>query len=81
MFSTGERETLTPQPFPQDFLNGGNLLIFYEISGPEPKVRPVIVYIHGGKFAWGSGNLSDGTVFAAYADVVFIAINYRLGVL
>ncbi|CAL8094811.1 unnamed protein product [Orchesella dallaii] len=49
--------------------------------GPEPKVRPVIVYIHGGKFAWGSGNLSDGTVFAAYADVVFVTINYRLGVL
>jgi len=52
-----------------------------KFPGPEPKVRPVIVYIHGGKFAWGSGNLSDGTVFAAYADVVFVAINYRLGVL
>lgn len=49
--------------------------------GPEPKVRPVVVYIHGGKFAWGSGNLSDGTVFAAYADCVFVTINYRLGVL
>lgn len=44
-------------------------------------MRPVVVFIHGGKFAWGSGNLSDGTVFAAYADCIFITINYRLGIL
>ncbi|CAG7720189.1 unnamed protein product [Allacma fusca] len=48
---------------------------------PEPKLRPVLVFIHGGKFSWGSGNLSDGTVLSAYADIVFVTLNYRLGVL
>jgi acetyl esterase/lipase len=49
--------------------------------GPDPKLKPVLVYIHGGKFSWGSGNLVDGTVLAAYGDVVFVSLNYRLGVL
>jgi len=53
----------------------------FVFAGPDPKVRPVLVYIHGGKFSWGSGNLSDGTVVAAYGDVVFVSFNYRLNVL
>ncbi|XP_035701306.1 neuroligin-4, X-linked [Folsomia candida] len=51
------------------------------VPSPDAKPKPVIVYIHGGMFAWGSGNLVDGTVFAAYSDVVFVSINYRLGIL
>ncbi|OXA46621.1 Neuroligin-4, X-linked [Folsomia candida] len=49
--------------------------------GPDAKLKPVLVYIHGGMFAWGSGNLVDGTVMAAYSDVVFVSINYRLSIL
>jgi carboxylesterase type B len=45
------------------------------------KLKPVLVFIHGGKFSWGSGNLYDGTLLSAYADVLFVTINYRLGVL
>ncbi|XP_035713030.1 neuroligin-4, Y-linked [Folsomia candida] len=56
-------------------------LNIYSPIGPEPKVRPVLVYIHGGKFSWGSGNLSDGTILAAYGDVIFVSLNYRLNVL
>ncbi len=39
--------------------------------------RPVMVWIHGGGFVAGSGNVS-GEVFAAHG-VVFVSINYRLG--
>ena len=42
---------------------------------------PVVLFIHGDSFDWGSGNLYDGSVLASYSDVVVVTINYRLGVL
>ena len=43
--------------------------------------RPVMVWIHGGAFVWGSGDTPwyDGTKFAVHGDVVVVTINYRLG--
>ena len=43
--------------------------------------RPVLVWIHGGAFAFGSGSTPwyDGTNFARNGDVVVVTINYRLG--
>lgn len=41
----------------------------------------MIVYIHGESFEWNSGNPYDGSVLAAYADVVVVTLNYRLGIL
>jgi len=43
--------------------------------------RPVMVWIHGGAFAIGSGSQSiyDGTALATRGDVVVVTINYRLG--
>ena len=45
--------------------------------------RPVLVWIHGGAFASGSGSLPwySGERFAANGDVVAVSINYRLGAL
>lgn len=45
--------------------------------------RPVMVYIHGGGHAVGSGSdpLFDGTRLAASHDVVVVTFNYRLGAL
>lgn len=43
--------------------------------------RPVMVYIHGGSYMEGTGNLIDGSVLASYGDVIVITVNYRLGVL
>ena len=45
--------------------------------------RAVLVWIHGGAFASGSGSLSwySGERFAANGDVVLVSINYRLGAL
>nr|XP_027228657.1 neuroligin-4, X-linked-like [Penaeus vannamei] len=40
---------------------------------------PVMVYIHGEAFTWGSGNLYDGGVLASYGQVTVVTMNYRLG--
>lgn len=45
------------------------------------KPKPVMVWIHGGAFMAGSGDMSDGSAFAADHDIVVVSINYRLGVL
>ncbi|XP_060814059.1 uncharacterized protein LOC132906168 isoform X2 [Bombus pascuorum] len=42
---------------------------------------PVMVFIHGESFEWNSGNLYDGTILASYGNIVFVTINFRLGIL
>lgn len=42
---------------------------------------PVMIFVHGESFSWGSGNLFDGRVLAAFGEVVVITFNFRLGVL
>ena len=44
-------------------------------------LKPVMVYVHGESFQWGSGNLWDGRVLASYGDVLVVTFNYRLGIL
>ncbi|XP_067850750.1 neuroligin-1 isoform X2 [Heptranchias perlo] len=46
-------------------------------SGP----KPVMVFIHGGSYMEGTGNIFDGSVLASYGNVIVITVNYRLGVL
>jgi para-nitrobenzyl esterase len=43
--------------------------------------RPVMVWIHGGAYVFGSGSVPwyDGTHFVQHGDVVVVTINYRLG--
>ena len=41
---------------------------------------PVMVFIHGGSYCSGTGNKYNGTALAQMG-VVFVAINYRLGLL
>ena len=43
-------------------------------------LRPVMVYIHGESYSWGSGNLHDGRALATYGRLIVITMNYRLGV-
>ncbi|XP_028835924.1 neuroligin 4 X-linked a isoform X1 [Denticeps clupeoides] len=47
----------------------------------ENGLRPVMVYIHGGSYMEGTGNMIDGSILASYGNVIVVTINYRLGVL
>ena len=46
----------------------------------QANLRPVMVYIHGESYSWGSGNLHDGRALATYGKLIVITFNYRLGV-
>ncbi|TNM85026.1 hypothetical protein fugu_009204 [Takifugu bimaculatus] len=46
-----------------------------------PEARPVMVYIHGGSYMEGTGNMMDGSVLASYGNVVVVTLNYRIGIL
>lgn len=54
---------------------------FNGVKSNSKKPRPVMVWIHGGGFAFGSANVDfyDGTPLTAMNDIVFVSINYRLG--
>lgn len=48
------------------------------------KLRPVMVWIHGGGFNFGSANTPDqydGTALTSLKDVIVVSLNYRLGAL
>jgi para-nitrobenzyl esterase len=51
--------------------------------GADDKLRPVMVWIHGGAFISGSGSSGsyDGNSFASQGNVVVVTINYRLGIM
>ena len=42
---------------------------------------PVMVFIHGSSYSWGSGNIHDGSVLASLGKTVVVTLNYRLGIL
>ncbi|XP_006863700.1 PREDICTED: cocaine esterase [Chrysochloris asiatica] len=42
---------------------------------------PVMVWIHGGGLVMGMASMYDGSVLAAFEDVVIVTIQYRLGIL
>ena len=44
--------------------------------------RPVMVWLHGGAFAYGSGNraVTDGANLARRSDVVVVSVNHRLNI-
>ena len=59
-----------------------NYTLLYGLFQPDHpgKRYPVMVFIHGGSYLYGSGNRYNGTAFAQ-SGVVLVSINYRLGVL
>lgn len=60
-----------------------NLNIYVPGSGSRGMEAPyaVIVFFHGESYSWGSGNPYDGSALASYSHVIFVAVNYRLGIL
>ncbi len=57
--------------------------LFLSVYTPstEGADRPVLFWIHGGAFQYGTGNGYPGDVLAQQGDVVVVSVNYRLGVL
>ncbi|KAJ8682868.1 hypothetical protein QAD02_018660 [Eretmocerus hayati] len=54
----------------------------YAKSLGKDKRRPVMVWIHGGGFQFGSGNDDEsGPDYLIAKDIILVTINYRLGVL
>ncbi|CAL8308733.1 unnamed protein product [Gadus morhua 'NCC'] len=47
----------------------------------DRRKKPVMLFIHGGSFMEGSGNMFDASILAAYGNVIVVTMNYRLGVL
>ncbi|XP_068214048.1 neuroligin-4, X-linked-like [Palaemon carinicauda] len=41
---------------------------------------PVVVFLQGESFEWGSPSLYDGSVLAALGKVIVVTLNYRLGI-
>ncbi|XP_056880950.1 pyrethroid hydrolase Ces2e-like isoform X1 [Takifugu flavidus] len=57
------------------------LSIYTPANRPDNAKLPVMVWIHGGGFVWGSASTYSGSALAAYQDVVVVVIQYRLGLL
>ncbi|XP_076468867.1 pyrethroid hydrolase Ces2e-like [Babylonia areolata] len=51
-----------------------------QAGAPETGV-PVMVWLHGGGFVFGSGSQYDGSLLAAEGNVIVVTVNYRVGAL
>nr|XP_003936326.2 cocaine esterase [Saimiri boliviensis boliviensis] len=57
------------------------LSIYTPAHTHEGSNLPVMVWIHGGGLVFGMASMYDGSMLAAFEDVVVVTIQYRLGVL
>lgn len=76
--------TRRPPGWPQEHaLDEDCLHLNLWTPGLDAAARPVMVWIHGGGYAVGSGTwpLYDGTALARRGDVVVITVTHRLGAL
>jgi len=55
--------------------------LYSATDGSSVGLFPVVVFVHGDSYDYGTGNAYDGSVMAAFGQVVVVTINYRLGVL
>ncbi|XP_067939727.1 acylcarnitine hydrolase-like [Watersipora subatra] len=62
-------------------LQGGEDCLFLNIYSPQtPSNKSVMLWIHGGGFAFGKSNDFNGAILAASENVVVVTINYRLNI-
>ena len=70
---------ITPSPSEQEdclYLN------VYAPQGVTPASRlPVMVWLHGGSYMYGTGSIYDASELARSGQVVVVTVNYRLGAL
>ncbi|KAL1513355.1 hypothetical protein ABEB36_002775 [Hypothenemus hampei] len=58
-----------------------NIYVPYQDSKSNSRTFPVIVFLQGESFEWNSGNPYDGSVLAAFGQVIVVTLNFRLGIL
>lgn len=70
----------SPQPGSEPGQDEDCLFLNIWTPGLEDRRRPVMVYLHGGAYATGSGSspLYDGRRLARRGDVVVVSLNHRL---
>lgn len=56
-------------------------MYFTVADGREDKLLPVLVFIHGEDFGYGSGNPYDPSMLVSQGNIVAVTLNYRLGIL
>lgn len=65
-----------PETFSEDCL-------YLNVTTPARKGKraglPVMVWVHGGSFVYGTGSRYDASKLATQGDVIVVTINYRLG--
>jgi para-nitrobenzyl esterase len=73
---------LFARPNPEPQMSENCLVLNVWTAAADSAKRPVMVWLHGGGFAVGSGSAPayDGTHLAARGDVVVVTINHRLNV-
>jgi len=73
----------SPQANPPEPASEDCLFLNVWTPGLDAGKRPVMVYVHGGAYASGSGSnpLYDGRRLAARGDVVVVTLNHRLSAL
>jgi para-nitrobenzyl esterase len=76
--NSAKRAMLKSPQFAEDCLD---LNIYAPEGGDDVGRKPVYVWIHGGAFLVGAGNVYDGSAMAKAGDVIVVTINYRVGVL
>lgn len=66
---------------PDRVIDDEGMVAMNEKTG-KPEKLPVIVYLHGGSFTFGSGQsaLYDARYLSGDGDVVVVDVNYRLGI-
>ncbi|MEU8284317.1 carboxylesterase family protein [Micromonospora sp. NPDC048905] len=88
---TGVRDATRPgaacaqlQGLPMDRASVAEDCLHLNVTTPRTAARtprPVMVWLHGGDFRFGRGDVYDGQRLAADGDVVVVTVNYRLGAL
>ncbi|XP_043475410.1 esterase FE4-like [Leptopilina heterotoma] len=67
------------QPFQNGSIGSEDCLYLNIYTPPGAKQLPVMVWIHGGSFIGGSGNIFHGN-YLLDKNIILITVNYRLGI-